>query len=89
MDNYLTELSWQTIGMVILIGVSLVMILLFKRAPVDSEKALRIGIGLFALTIFFNVAGRIEVSDYLSVLGFVVITFALVRLFWSDSNKLE
>lgn len=89
MNNDIAGLIWQTIGRVILIVVSLVMVLLFKTPPSYCEKALWVGAALFVLTAFFNFFGLIEISDYLSVLGFVVITFALLRLFWSDSGKLE
>lgn len=89
MDNYLADLIWENIKMVVLFVVLLVMIVLFKRQPSESQKALWVGAGLFILTIFFNVVGFIEISDYLSILGFVVIVFALVRLFWSESNKME
>lgn len=87
MDNYSIGLIWETIKMGVLIVVSLVLVALFKRKPSDSQKTLWVGVGLFILTIFFNVVGLIETSDYLSILGFVVTTFVLVRLFWNEKES--
>lgn len=89
MDNFLIYLDWQLIGTVVLLGLLFVMMLLFKRTPSDSEKVLKVGAGLFVLTFFFSLFELSEISNYLAVLGFVIITFALIRLFWNDSRILE
>lgn len=86
MNNFLAGLDWQTVGAAALLLTLLLMLVLFQRPPADSEKALKVGIGFFILTILFNVIGLIEISNYLAILGFVMITFALLRIFWAESK---
>lgn len=86
MNDFLVNLSWQFIKRIVLIGVVVAMFYLLRMPSSVSHKALRVGGGFFIATIFFNVVGLIQISDYLAVLGFVIITFALIRLFWVESK---
>lgn len=85
MDNPI----WQAIGNAFLAVLTAILILLFKRPASEGQKALLIGGVVFLATIFFNVIGFVKVSDYLAILGFVIITFALIRSFWSESKDVE
>lgn len=89
MNNYFINLDWQAIGKMALSVIALAMFILFKRPVSDSRKALKFGVGVFMVTILINVLGLTLISDYLSVLGFIIISVALLRLFWSDSSGLK
>lgn len=89
MDNYLVDLDWQAVGRIIFLVIVLAMVLLFKRPSSSSQKALKIGGGLFIIAILLNIAGFMQISDYFSMLGFTIISIALVRLFWSDTSKIK
>ena len=89
MDNLLINLDWQEIGSVVLLIVSVTMIILFKRSPSDRQQTLKLGIGFFILSFSLNIIGLTAISDYIGVLGLIVVTIALISLFWSDSSKIE
>lgn len=78
--------TWETIGYMVTIGVFLLTLLLFKRKVSDSEKILIVALIFFYFAVFFNLIGLIKVSDYMSVLGFIVIGMSLIRIFLSDTN---
>ena len=84
--NYITDINWGIVEQLFLLVVSLVMIALFKRDPADTRKAMKVGAGLFIVAIIFNVIGLTVVSDGFTVFAFVIVTLALIRLFWSDTK---
>lgn len=83
MDNTV----WEIIGKIILVLEIGVMISFFRRPPSESQKALLVGLGFFLITIFFNIIALTKVSEYFAVLGFIIISLALIRLFWTESKK--
>ena len=84
--NYNTNIDWQVVESFLLLAVVLIMIALFKRDPADTRKAMKVGAGLFIVAIIFNVIGLTVVSDGFTVFAFVIVTLALIRLFWSDTK---
>lgn len=86
MNIYLANLNWEIIKQLILSIVILGMFFLFKKPSLYSQKALKIGMGIFISGILFNMLGLTEISDYFSVIGFTVIFMSLLRIFWADTS---
>lgn len=87
MIKYLTELDYSFLGNIILILITIIMIVLLKQPIAYSHKSFSAGIAVFALMIIFDLINLTRISDYLAILGFVIITFSLIRLLWSYSHK--
>ena len=87
MDNYLLNIDWQMIGQIILFGIVAGQIYLFRRPSQDSQKVLKIGVGIFAVTAALNISGLSQISDYFGVLAATIISFSLLRLFWSETKN--
>ena len=84
--NYITDINWGIVEQLFLLVVSLVMIALFKKNPLYTQKAIKIGAGVFIVAIIFNVIGLTAISDNITVFAFTIIVLALIRLFWSDTK---
>ena len=87
MDNYLLNIDWQMIGQIILLATSAGGVYLFRRPSQDSQKVLKIGAGIFAVTAALNISGLSQISDYFGVLSATIISFSLLRLFWSETKN--
>lgn len=86
--DYLGNSNWQLIGLLSILP-ALILFLRLKKIPINSQKILGVGIGFFIFSIIINIAGFTPVSDFFTVFGFVIITFALLLLLWKETNKLE
>lgn len=87
MDSLLINFDWKTIGSTLLLFISAALLLLFIRPPSESQKVLKFGVGFFILSFFLNIIGSTIITDYFSVLGFTIISIALLRLFWSQTKR--
>lgn len=87
MNNYLANLDWQSIAQTGLIAIMLGMIYLFRRPASNSIKALKLGAGIFMVSIFLNILEITRISDYFIVVGFIIMVISLLRIFWSDTSK--
>ncbi len=84
--NYNTNIDWQVVRPFLLLAVSAIMLALFKKDPLYTQKAIRIGVGVFIVAIILNIIGFISISDNFTVFAFTIIAIALIRLFWSDTK---
>lgn len=87
MIKYLTDLDYSFLGNIILILATVIMILLLKKPIAYSHKSFSVGIVIFTLMVIFDLISLTRISDYLAILGFVIITFSLIRMFWNYSHK--
>lgn len=86
LDFYNTNIDWEATGPFLLLAIALLMIALFKRDSSDTQKAMKVGVGFFIVTMVLNIIGLTKISDGFSLFGFVIVAIGSLRLFWSDTN---